>query len=377
MSVRVYGRCPSARQPMASGDGLVVRLRPPNNRLTPDQARAIAAAAQDYGNGLIDLPARANLQLRGVRAQTHAALIAALSPLGLVEPEGSRAPRNIIVTPFADAQTYALADALQRALRTAPDLPHKFGFVIDCGPAPVMGDISGDIRLERSPDGRLLLRATGLALGAPVTKEQAPQAMCDLARWFVDAGGMHEGRGRMAQLIAQGACPKGALAPTDSPAPGLARPLPGVVAQGALVGFEFGQLQGETLAQLATLGPLRLTPWRMLLIEGLRALPDVPGLITDPRDPRLRIFACTGAPGCLQGQGDVRALARWLAPELAPDTTLHVSGCAKGCALPTPADLTLVATPEGVDLIVNGRAGDPPFRRALSPMDILQLPEFS
>ncbi|MGF6862476.1 precorrin-3B synthase [Rhodobacteraceae bacterium MBR-64] len=377
MSIRIHGRCPSARHPMDSGDGLVVRLRPQANRLTPDQARAIAAAALRHGNGLIDLPARANMQLRGVRAQTHAALIGALAPLGLIEPDSVVAPRNIIVTPFADAATYALAEALRRALVAAPGLPHKFGFMLDCGPAPVMHDSSADIRLERSVEGGLILRATGISQGAPVTLAQAPLAMCDLARWFVAAGGIREGRGRMAQLIAQGARPKGALAPTHAPAPGLARPRPGLVAQGALVGFEFGQLQGETLAELAALGPLRLTPWRMLLIEGLHAMPDLPGLIADPRDPRLRVFACTGAPGCLQGRADARALARRLAPNLGPETIVHVSGCAKGCALPARADLTLVATPEGFDLIGNGRAGDPPSRRALSPLDILQLPEFS
>lgn len=387
MTARIYGRCPSARHPMASGDGLVVRLRPRNNRLSRDQAHAIAAAARRFGNGMIDLPARANLQLRGVRTESHAALIDALVPLGLIEPEGSegaQVPRNILVTPFADAATYALADALRRALVTVPDLSHKFGFMLDSGPAPVMRDISADIRLERGADGGLILRATGLEQGAAVTEAQAPEAMCDLARWFVEVGGLCDGRGRMAQVIARGARPDAALRPTHTPAPAPmianAPVLPGLVPQGALVGLEFGLLHADTLDRLAALGPLRLTPWRMLLVEGLRAMPlcpDLDGLITDPGDLRLRVFACTGAPGCLQGQGDVRALARRLAPDLAPDKVLHLSGCTKGCAGPGHADLTLVATPAGVDLVRGGRAGDAPVRHGLTTPDILQLPEFS
>ena len=48
---------------------------------------------------------------------------------------------------------------------------------------------------------------------------------------------------------------------------------------------------------------LRLTPWRMMLIEGLpgpAALSSIPGLITDPVHPLLRLRACPGAPFCPQ-----------------------------------------------------------------------------
>ena len=51
---------------------------------------------------------------------------------------------------------------------------------------------------------------------------------------------------------------------------------------------------------LATFSALRLTPWRMLLVEGDSTLALLPGLILDPADPRLRVGACTGAPGCTQ-----------------------------------------------------------------------------
>ena len=38
----IKGWCPGALRPMASGDGLVLRIRARNGRLTPDQAQGIA-----------------------------------------------------------------------------------------------------------------------------------------------------------------------------------------------------------------------------------------------------------------------------------------------------------------------------------------------
>ena len=135
-------------------------------------------------------------------------------------------------------------------------------------------------------------------------------------------------------------------------------------------------MRAETLARLADLGPLRLTPWRMLLIEGAGQALALPGLITDPEDPRLRVSACTGAPGCPQALAATRPLARALALHLATDQRLHISGCAKGCAHPGPAPLTLVATgPDRFNLIRQGRAGDPPDHSDLSPERLTSHPD--
>lgn len=361
---QVQGWCPGALRPMESGDGLVVRVRPPLGRLSPDQARGLAAAARAHGNGLIDLSARGNVQLRGMTAASHAALIDDLRGLDLIDasPEAEQR-RNIVITPFADAGTLAVASALAGALGQMPALPGKFGFVVDSGPQPVLAAISGDIRLERAADGRLLIRCDGAALGAPVA--DAPAAAVDLARWFVAAGGISEGRGRMAALIGRGLRPEGALTGTVAPAARAVPPQPGLGAQGALVALAFGQMQAETLAALADLGPLRVTPWRMLLVEGLAVLPALPGVITDPDDPIRRVEACSGAPACLQGRAAVRDLAWRLAPQVPPGRRLHVSGCAKGCAHPGRADVTLVATGAGFDLIRDGSPADAAMTRGL------------
>jgi len=376
MSFTVQGWCPGALRPMQSGDGLVVRVRPPLGRLTPEQAAGIATAAQRHGNGLIDLSGRANVQLRGVTAQTHPALIADLTALGLIDADvRAEARRNILITPFADAPTLRLAAELMRRLGELPDLPGKFGFALDCAAQRVLNDTPADIRLERAADGQLILRAEGADLGAQVSEDTAISALIALAQWFVAAGGVQDGRGRMARLIARGVRPDGGLTGTHAPAPALPPPSPGLTDHGALVGFEFGQMRAELLAVLASFGSLRITPWRMVLIEGAQTMPDLPGLITS-NTPLLRIYACTGAPGCLQALQPTRDLARQLAPHLPGGAVLHVSGCAKGCAHPAPADLTLVATPDGFDLIAADTAQGTPLRRAVPLSEIPNLPEF-
>jgi precorrin-3B synthase len=364
----IKGWCPGALRPMQSGDGLVVRIRPPLGRLTPAQASAIAQASETHGNGIIDLSARANLQLRGVTEASHPHLIDDLRAHNLLDPDiETESLRNLIVTPIRDDETTQLVATLTAALTRMPHLPSKFGFALDTGPRPVLTQASADIRIERSPDGRLILRPEGHPVGQPVT-DLATDAIA-LANWFVANGGITEGRGRMAALIAKGSVPPNC---TIAPAEPLPTPLPGLHPDGALVALAFGQMHTETLDQLAALGhEIRPTPWRMLLIVGATELPSIPGLITDPTDPILRITACTGAPACPQALGDTRQLARHLAPHLAANRTLHISGCPKGCAHPTAAKTTLTATGQGYDLIRNGTAHDTPSLRNLSPQAIL------
>jgi precorrin-3B synthase len=360
----IKGWCPGALRPMQSGDGLVVRIRPPLGRLTPAQAQAIARAAQTHGNGIIDLSARASLQLRGVTEASHSRLIDDLRAQGLIDPDiETESLRNLIVTPFRDAETSALASTLTAALARMPRLPSKFGFALDTGPKPVLNHASADIRVERAAEGRLILRPDGLPQGQPVT-DLAADAIA-MTNWFVAKGGITDGRGRMAWLTGKGIVPPGCK---TAPAAALPQPKPGLHPEGALVALAFGQMRAETLLALAALNhEIRPTPWRMLFLVGAATLPNIPGLITDPEDPILRITACTGAPGCPQGQGDTRILARQLAPHLPEGLQLHLSGCAKGCAHPAPASLTLTAIAHGYDLVRNGTAADTPSRRGLTP----------
>jgi precorrin-3B synthase len=117
-----------------------------------------------------------------------------------------------------------------------------------------------------------------------------------------------------------------------------------------------------------------MTPWRMMLAEGLRAMPDFEGLITNADDPLLRVVACSGAPRCREAHADTRALATALAPHVPANARLHVSGCAKGCAQSAPASITLAATKQGFDLICDGSTRDTPRLRGLSGAYLLSNP---
>lgn len=362
---KVKGWCPGALRPMMSGDGLVVRVRPYGGRLRRAQADGIASLAAAHGNGLLDLSSRGNIQIRGVSETSHAPLIEGLSAMSLIDPTPEiESRRNILVTPFwrpgeeAEVLTAMLTEQL--AHPQAPDLPGKFGFAVDTGEAPVLHNASADIRLERDAGGGLMLVADGMAAGRPVTVDTAIEAALSLAQWFVQNAG---GATRMKQLIASGLTPDGAFIPRQA---GGATPKPGYTPHGALVGLVFGQMSVETLSTLAKHGGLRMTPWRLVLVESARQLPDVEGVITDPDHPLLRITACTGAPRCSQGLADTHALAQQLAPDLEADQTLHISGCSKGCAHPRPAPLTITAQTDGFALIRDGKASDPPQHSGLS-----------
>lgn len=365
--MNIRGWCPGARRPMMAEDGLILRIKPPDGRLTAAQALGLAALG---GGARLSLTARANLQWRGVEAGQYEALLEGLAALGLLDAdEAQEQARNIVVTPFWQEGdgTLALARELAAALPGFPALPGKFGFAVDTGPRLVLMDVSADIRLERGPDGALLVRADG-ARGDKV--ENAVAQIRALADWFLASGGAPGGRGRMRAHVEAGHAPP-VSNPLSSAAP-VPAAMPGRHETGMLAAFAFGEIPAETLALMARLAPeIRLTPWRMVLLPGLARLPDLPGVILTPDDPMLRVFACTGAPGCAQAHAPARALAAGLAAHLPAALNLHVSGCAKGCAHPAPADFTLTAAPDGFSL---RRAGRAEIRTGLDPVRLLSHP---
>ncbi|MDF0519570.1 precorrin-3B synthase [Bradyrhizobium yuanmingense] len=375
----VKGWCPGALRPMRSGDGLVVRVRPFGGRLEAPQISGLAELAERFGNGLIDVTSRANLQIRGVREDGHRPLLDGLAQLALLDPDADiEARRNILVTPFWSNgdETQSLTAELEEVLTDSGlALPTKFGFAIDDGRSRVLAGDSADIRIERDRSGGLLVRADGARLGRSVDRGQAVSAALALASWFLISGGAKGGRGRMAAHIASGAVLPHSLRGETEPAPVMAAVRPGHYPQGAMVGVAFGQMLHATLHQFSACGhALRMTPWRMVLSEGKREMPNGTGLITEPFDPALRVIACSGAPRCREAHADTRALAAALAPRIAADARLHVSGCGKGCAHSGAAAVTLIATRAGFDLVRDGSTRDAPALRGLNGADIVSDP---
>ncbi len=145
------------------------------------------------------------------------------------------------------------------------------------------------------------------------------------------------------------------------------------------VGLAFGHAEATILESLIEAASargasgLRAAPDRALIFNGFS--PDALsafaadaerlGLIVRPDDPRRFVVACAGAPICASAHIAARALAPRIAADcaaaLSDRFTIHVSGCAKGCAHPSPAALTVVGMPGGCCLVSNGAARDAPF----------------
>jgi precorrin-3B synthase len=156
------------------------------------------------------------------------------------------------------------------------------------------------------------------------------------------------------------------------------------------IALPFGHAEADTLAELARRAALlgvrafRPAPDRALMLIGVspaRALDLATvaaefGFIVDADDPRRRIAACPGAPACASGFIAARQLAAALAPRLAglPDgIAIHISGCAKGCAHPASASLTVVGDAQGCSIIRDGTARATPFHHVASAELIAHL----
>lgn len=365
-SNRIKGWCPGALRPMRSGDGLIVRVRLTGGDLSPERGAALAEAARRYGNGLIDLTSRANLQMRGVRDETLQPLLDRLAELGLLDASAAAEQvRNVIASPLAGLDPSAPIDVqpLIRALELRligndrfHSLPAKFGFLLEGGGVLSLDGIEADIALRAEDDAHFRLEAGGETLGR-VRVEEALEAALGVAERFLALRQSDERR--MRDVV------KRLRDEAHLPSPCKDHFVDKAVASSRLAGPDaagfftaaapFGRLDAPQLEGLAAIAArngatLRLTPWRSILLAPLAVdvTPDVSslGLVVDPGDPRLAIAACPGSPSCLSGEAPAQADAARLAPVLAGfverGASVHVSGCAKGCARRAAASITLV-----------------------------------
>jgi precorrin-3B synthase len=186
------------------------------------------------------------------------------------------------------------------------------------------------------------------------------------------AGDLETLRGAVAGLVTRAPAPP--IRPRSDPIG--SHPLRDGAALG--IGLAFGHTDAATLDLLidacahAGVTGLRTAPGRALLLltrvkladdlQKLAAACQQLGFITRHDDSRRRVVACAGAPICGSAHFASRALAPVIATLVAPevDGPIHLSGCAKGCAHPGPAALTVVGTARGCDVVVNGTARDRP-----------------
>ena len=394
------GWCPGARRPMQAKDGLLVRLRISGGGVSAATLRGLAQAGRAHGNGLFDLSARANLQMRGVRGESLPLLIETLDVLGVIdENAAAEAVRNVLVSPLAgldgriDAPRAAKAlDATLAANKDLHALPGKFGFLIDDGSALSVAGVPADVRFDWTGGKQPFAVGIGghaneaIVLGL-CGGDDIPNIASRLARAFLRLGSqMAEPPRRMRGLIES--CGAGAIAGLAGLRPGPSR-RSGAIEEpcpvGLLrfnerycfgVGAAFGRLDANMLdaaargAEIFSTGEIRLTPWRALILPfvqpkqagAMRAYFTAHRFIVDHEDARLAIAACGGASTCERGTTDTRsdALALMFFARRVRKTgvALHVSGCAKGCARQAATPFTLIAHAGRYELVVDATARD-------------------
>jgi precorrin-3B synthase len=394
----VRGWCPTGIRPMQTGDGLLVRLSPRGRSLDVSDLATIVDAAERHGNGLIDLTRRANLQLRGVTESSLPRILQDLAPTGLLAMPAA----NILIGPLAGidrrdlVDTAALGAELEAAIAADPALhalPAKFSFVVDGGGDLPLDAEAADVRLRAMivdgtvaialaiarPDGDLYLGASQPRAAVFHAVEVAGQFLKHRAHPRARMRDLPEASAR--QLLPAHGVDFIPLPRQPEPSQPH-RPL-GIISvdgQPVAVGLAaaFGRLSSADLRNLASraadlgISSFRVSPWRALYaltsnIDAARTLAawaTTAGFITSADDPLLAFDVCPGAPACSSASVDTRAAARALAPLLMNlgFNSCHISGCSKGCARSSPADLTLVGAGGSLAVVHHGTARSTPTR---------------
>lgn len=397
--------CPGLFRIVPARDGGICRVKLPLGQLSAAKALVVANAALRFGNGIIEATNRTNLQIRGVRSGSAAALTRRLVEAGLgpARPEADDV-RNVLVSPTAGIDPLQEIDVrpISRELLRVMEgvggrrsLSPKFCVLVDGGERVAAVDRPHDVWLASMAGGAKI--ALGFA-GAPPTAaddatpfiavpaQHAVGAVAASLALFAEAAASNPEVTRFRHLLARISRPElfdrlaerlpGAVE-RSAEVGGWRRPEPAAlghvgVGEQRQAGLVFvgavpplGRLSPDLLARLADLaeelgdGSIRLTPWQSVILPSVLrevappavAALEAAGLTCDPAHPLASIVACAGMTGCARARSDTKAdalaLAGALGPAVAAGPLIHLSGCAKSCACAGVADLTLLAAAPG------------------------------
>ncbi|GAC1349035.1 MAG: precorrin-3B synthase [Vulcanimicrobiaceae bacterium] len=394
-------RCPGAVHAIAATDGALVRVRIPGGYLGATALGALATIAERYGDGRLDITARANVQLRGLLEADLGAVALALAAAGMLPSIAHERVRNIVASPFAGADPSERVDvrplvaALDRELVSDAALialPPKFLFAIDGGGRGV--DARGADIAARVSDAhghecppRFTVRLAGDARCLDVGADDLVAVMLALARraLVLAAGAGCSGAAwRLADLPRDLDRVPAHLTPYARPATHSLSspridPSPGTfdsrepdrvnivpaVSLGRLSAF-----QARVVALLAREhgADVRLGGWHGIAIVGFpRAVLELArerlaaaDLALDSGAGFLGVAACAGRGACDAAGADVRRDAARYASLVAlsfaePNSAagrwnVNFAGCEKRCAMRRGGDADLVATANGYDV---------------------------
>ncbi|MDQ0138015.1 precorrin-3B synthase [Neorhizobium galegae] len=372
------GACPALSAPMMTGDGLLARVAL-TDAIAPAQLSELCRLARRHGNGILDISARGNLQIRGLSEASAPVLDADVRALNLPLREGLAVETPPLAgmdkTEIADPRP--IAEAIRQGAREIVGLAPKMSVVVDGGGQLRLSALLADIRLVAISTGEgtrwtLLLGGTETTsrIFNVLRETDAISTTLELLRKLAVMGTRARGRDLAVGLskndgVNHAASPFGTFHLSNN-----------LFAAGT--GPAFGQAGAEDLIALCDeaerLGIQSLKPAfdHSLLFfgpqtacEALTAFARSNGFVTSPSDARSAIAACSGSPACNSAAIATQELAAKTAEEcgdlLDGSFKLHVTGCPKGCAHPQPSALALCGTAAGLSLIAQGKASDEPF----------------
>ncbi|MEV5606860.1 cobalamin biosynthesis protein CobG [Streptomyces sp. NPDC052225] len=365
--------CPGALRLHAADDGGLARIRVPGGVLPVGRARALGDAARRFGDGVVRITSRGNVEVRGLDPACGGEFATALQEAGLLPSAAHERVRNILASPlsglddqgFVDVRDWLLGlDDLLCASTRTPALSGKFLFALDDGRGDV-APLGADVLLRGEPDGSAVLRLGAEPYELRIAYEEAARAAVCAAEEFVAAAKDDTGRGwRVAELALRageltrrvgerlGTAPEPVRERTTAgPTPlGTVTDARGTVrARSVLV--PFGAVTADAwTALLDAAGPeIRLTPWRGVVLPGAHR-PENADLVTEPGSPWTRVSACVGSPGCAKSRTDVRADAAETVRSgdlAAAGHPWHWSGCERRCGRPKGPHTDVVAREDG------------------------------
>jgi precorrin-3B synthase len=354
----------------------------------------LCTAARSCGNGVIEITSRGSIQIRGLTEASVKSFAAAVAGIDLAFGEGP----PVLSDPLAGLAPQEALDAsviaadLRRAIAAAPfaaDIGPKVSVAIDGGGTLHLDAVVADVRMRAQASGAYLHLAVGgdaetaSPIGA-VAAEHAVEAAMRMLRVIAAGGPAARARDIVATNGATAFRRVIADILVDLPGP-LRRPAADPLGTHTLrdgrlaigFGLAFGHAHATTFEEVTHAAAesgatgYRTAPGRALLVVGvtengaghLANIAQRLGFIVRVDDPRRQIVACAGAPICASAEIPTRALAPSLAKVAfagADAPMVHLSGCAKGCACPRSAPLTVVGIEGRCGVVVNGSArGEP------------------
>lgn len=380
-------RCPGILALHEAADGWLARVRVPGGRLSAQALLTLAALSEEFGNGLVDLTSRANLQLRGLRAECGALLAPRLEAVGLLPSAAHDRVRNVLASPLAGRAPDALddvdaivgqLDARVMESHRLRDLPGRFCFLVDDGTGAGR-ELGPDVTIVARGAGRFGVSLDGRPIEFESDGDTAVTVAVAAAEAFValrgDAWRLSETPGgppKVAALLGLTLAHTTRAARTRNLGPGVVEQRDGRVALTALA--PLGQLWPALLRALAQVSDdVRLSARRTVTLVDLapEALDATRGalaaadLVLDGDSGWVGLTACAGTAGCPRALADVRSAATERAGvRAATDPAEHWAACERRCGEVQGTPVTVAVREAGdVELLSDARISFVPSLR--------------